>query len=289
MDWDDLRYFLAVHKHQTLSRAAHELRINATTVSRRLVALEERLGARLFERTQDGYLLTAAGRDLLPSALRMEAEVLVVERKVVGADRRLAGAIRLSTTEMIGTRFVAPRLPRFAERHPEITVELSCSNLPVDLARREADVALRLARPKDESLVIKRLAQIDLSLYASREYFEARGMPERPDERLDGHRLVMFAASRAFAIENDWLEARRGTGTIIMRSDSVSSIFSAAVAGLGIALLPRVVADAEERLVRIATAGAPEPRIIWQAVHPDVARSPRIRALLDFLGEALTT
>lgn len=97
--------------------------------------------------------------------------------------------------------------------------------------------------------------------------------------------MILFAASRAFAVENDWLEQRLADARVVMRSDSVSSIMSAVVSDLGIALLPRVVADAEPRLVRIATKGAPEPRVIWQAVHRDLARAPRVRALLDFLGE----
>jgi DNA-binding transcriptional LysR family regulator len=285
MHWDDLRYFLAVQRGGTLARAARVLRINATTVGRRLVALEERVGARLFDRTPDGYVLTRAGHELLPAAERMEAEALAIERQVSGADQRLSGTLRLSTTEMLGTRFIAPFLAKFAERHPEISVELSCSNVPVNLGRREADVALRLAKPREENLVVKRLAEIDLSLYASRGYLEAMGAPERPERSLSGQRVILFAASRAFAIENDWLEPRLSGAQVVMRSDSVSSIVSAVVSDLGIALLPRVVADADPRLVRIPTKSAPEPRVIWQAVHRDLARAPRVRALLDFLGE----
>jgi len=285
MNWDDLRYFLAVRRDKTLARAARSLRINATTVGRRLVALEERVGARLFDRTPDGYVLTQAGHELLPAAERMEAEALAIERQVSGADERLSGSLRLSTTEMLGTRFIAPFLARFSELHPDIRIELSCSNVPANLGRREADIALRLARPREENLVVKRLAEVDLSLYASRGYLASAGRPPRPERSLSGHRVILFAASRAFAVENDWLEARLSGAQIVMRSDSVSSIMSAVVSDLGIALLPRVVADAEPRLIRIATKGAPEPRVIWQAVHRDLARAPRVRVLLDFLGE----
>jgi DNA-binding transcriptional LysR family regulator len=283
MDWDDLRYFLAVKRHGTLARAARALRINATTVGRRLAALEERVGARLFDRTPDGFVATEAGHALLPSAERMEEEALAVERRVFGSDQRLAGPIRLSTTEMIGTRFVTPHLPRFIASNPDIRVELSCSNLPVHLGRREADVALRLAKPREDNLVVKRLAQVDLSLYVARSYAEAHGRPNGGD--LSGQRVILFADSRAFAIENEWIEKRLGSGRVVLRADSVSSIVSAAVAGLGVALLPRVVADTDPRLVRLDTEDAPEPRIIWQAVHRDLARSPRLRRLLDFLAE----
>jgi DNA-binding transcriptional LysR family regulator len=287
IDWDDFRYFLALHKQGNLARAARALRINATTVGRRLSALEEHVGARLFDRTPDGYVLTGAGHDFLPYAERMEAEAHSLERAVRGADQRIAGTVRLSTTEMLGTRFIAPQLARFAELHPEIVIDLNCTNLPVNLGRREADVALRLAKPREDNLVVKRLADIHLSLYASRDYLQRAGRPEDADEGLSGHRVLLFAASRAFAIENDWFAPRLGGARVVLRSDSVSSIFSAAVAGLGIALLPDVVAGAEPALVRLATANAPEPRVIWQAVHQDLARAPRIRALLDFLAPAV--
>lgn len=285
MNWDDLRYFLAVQRGGTLARAARALRINATTVGRRLVALEEEVGARLFDRTPEGYVLTRAGHELLPAAERMEADALAIERQVSGSDQRLSGSLRLSTTEMLGTRFIAPFLARFSQKHPDIRVELSCTNVPVNLGRREADIALRLARPREENLVVKRLGEVPLSLYASRDYIARVGAPDRPEKSLSGHRVILFAASRAFAIENDWLEQRLGDARVVMRSDSVSSIVSAVVSDLGIALLPRVVADSEPRLIRIATKGAPEPRVIWQAVHRDLSRAPRVRALLDFLGE----
>lgn len=164
MNWDDLRYFLAVQRGGNLARAARALRINATTVGRRLVALEEHVGARLFDRTPEGYVLTRAGHELLPAAERMEADALAIERQVSGADQRLSGGLRLSTTEMLGTRFISPFLARFSKKHPEIRVELSCTNVPANLGRREADIALRLSRPREENLIVKRLGDVPLSL-----------------------------------------------------------------------------------------------------------------------------
>jgi len=288
MDWDDLRYFLAIQRAGTLARAARALRINATTVGRRLAVLEETVGARLFDRTPDGYTLTRAGHDLLPHAERMEAEALALERAVRGADQRLEGTVRLSVTEMLGTRFIAPLLSEFCERHPALVLDLNCTNRPVNLGRREADIALRLSKPREENLVIKRLSEIELSLYASREYLAERPARGKPDASLDGHRVILFANARPFEIENGWFSPRLGGARVVMRSDSVSSIFSAVVAGVGIALLPRVVADMEPQLARIATRDAPAPRVIWQAVHRDLAAAPRIRAVCDYLGTILT-
>ncbi len=287
LDWDDLRTFLAVHRAGTLARAASALEINATTVGRRLVTLEERVHTRLFDRTPDGYALTAAGRDLLPRAERMEHEALALEREVLGADQRLAGSVRMTATEMIATRFIMPQLPMLSARHPEITLELESSNRNVSLTRREADIALRLARPREENVVTRRLSDIPLALYAAPAYLKARGTPSNPEASLAGHSVMMFAASRAFRAENSWLEPRLDGASVVLRSDSVSSIFAATIAGVGIALLPCAVAGRDEQLVRIQTTTAPEPRVIWQTVHEDLQKSARVRAVLDFLADIL--
>lgn len=284
IDWDDLRIFLAVARAGTLARAASRLGINATTVGRRLEKLEDTAKARLFDRTPDGYSLTRAGHELMPRAERMEDEALALERAVAGADDKPEGVVRLSVTEMLGTRFIAPHLPRFSQRFPGIVLELSCTSRAVQLARREADIALRLSQPREDALVVKKLTAIDLSLYAATSYLEARG---QPGQKLDGHDVILFADARPFAIENEWLTARLGRGKVVMRSDSVSAIFAATVAGLGVGLIPRIVGDAEPALSRIATDSAPEPRIIWQAVHRDLARAGRIRAVLGFLSETV--
>lgn len=287
IDWDDLRYFLAVHRAGTLARAAAVLGINATTVGRRLSDLEQSAATRLFDRTPDGYVLTPAGRDLLPRAERMEAEAIAVEREVVGADQRIEGRVRVTATEMIATRFIAPHLRRFHGAHPAVLLELECTNRKVSLSRREADIALRLARPKEDNVVTRRLASIELALYASPSYLERRGTPRDAERSLEGHSVVLFADSRLFSVENHWFESRIGGATIALRSDSVSSIYSSTVSGLGIALLPRAVADSDPSLCRIATDTAPEPRVIWEAVHEDLRNSARVRAVVDFLRDVL--
>jgi DNA-binding transcriptional LysR family regulator len=287
LDWDDLRYFLAIQRAGNLARAATSLGINATTVGRRLGQLEERLKARLFDRTAEGYLLTPVGRDLMPRAERMESEILAVARELVGRDERPAGSVRLSATEMIATRFIAPHLPRFGAQYPELTLELECTHRNVSLSRREADVALRLARPHEDDVVTRRLASVPLALYASRRYAQQHGLPEDPESSLRGHAAILFAGSRLFALENEWLTQRLDGAPVVLRSDSVSSIYAATVAGLGIALLPRAVADLDEQLLRLHTATSPEPRAIWQAVHVDLQRSARVRAVLGFLEEVI--
>jgi DNA-binding transcriptional LysR family regulator len=289
LDWDDLRVFLAVQRSGTLARAASELSVNPTTVSRRLAALEDKLAVRLFDRRAEGWLLTAAGRELVPHAERIESEAIAVEREIAGADQRLSGTVRVTGTEMLVTRFIAKDLPRFREAHPEITIDFVCTSRTLSLSRGEADIALRLARPREEDVVTRKIATIELALYASHAYLAGRGAPERPDDSLAGHDVLAFAASRAFSLENEWLEPRLAGARIVMRSDSVSSLYGATVAGLGIALLPRAVADADAALARIETASAPEPRVVWMTVHRDLKDTARIRAVLDFLAQVVAS
>lgn len=177
---------------------------------------------------------------MLPSP---EAAALSAERGVSGRDQRAAGQVRLSATEMRVTRFIAPYVARFGERYPDVTLELERTNRSVNLTPREADIALRLARPREDGVVTKRLASVWLALYASRGYLERRGAPVDPEASLAGHPLILFAASRLFAVENDWLAARLEGAHVALRSDRVSSIYAATLAGMGVALSPRAVAD----------------------------------------------
>lgn len=286
-DWDDVRFFLTVHRQGNLARAGVALRLDPTTVGRRISALESRLGARLFDRTSHGYRLTAAGLRLLPRAERIEQEALGVERDVAGTDQKLSGQVRLSATEMLTTRFIAPYLSRFRERYPEISLDLVCTNRDLNLSRREADIQLRLARPDHEDVVVKKLFTIELGLYASVDYVERFGMPPEGGDYA-GHYVVMFADSRAFRRENEWLEDHLVGARTVARSDSVSSLYSATVGGAGIGLLPCQVADADPKLVAIPSRGAPAPRSVWQAVHRDLQHNARIRAVIDFLERLFT-
>lgn len=285
IDWDDLRHFLAVHRHGNLARAGAVLHINPTTVGRRLAALEERIGSRLFERHTSGWTITEAGLQLLPRAERIETEVLAVEREVAGADARLEGTVRVSATEMLATRFIVPYLWRFREMYPDLTIEMICTGDLLDLERREADIALALTRSSRESLIVRRIARSRLGLYASAKYLEKRGLPERPDETLAGHYVLLLADTRAFDFENEWMQRRLDGARVALRSDSVTALYAATLGGLGIALLPRAVADREPLLHHIETTDAPEPRPIWQMVHRDLQHAPRVRAVLDFLAQ----
>lgn len=281
-NWDDLRYFLVLSRVGTLSAAGGELMLDPTTVGRRLVKLEEQIGVQLFKKARGRYVPTEGGMLLLPWAERMEREAFGAEREVVGGDQRREGVVKLAATEMLATRFIARHLPRFSELCPDIELDLICTNGDVSLARREADIALQLSRPKHDELIIKKLASIDLGAYASSTYVERHGFPS---EIPNGHRLILFANKHPFLSENSWIQSRIVGAGVSARADCVSALYSAAVAGSGIALLPCLVADLDPRLVGIPLEGSPEPRQIWQAVHADLKKTARVRAVLDFLAE----
>ncbi|MEM7137865.1 MAG: LysR family transcriptional regulator [Myxococcota bacterium] len=283
-NWNDIRYFLALYRHESLAGAGGAVSADPTTVSRRLIKLEEQLGARLFSRTPNGYQLTDAGQRLLPKAEGIEREVLAVERGVAGEDQRLSGVVRIAATEMMTTRFIAPHLGSFREKYPGIRLEFHCTNQEVSLARRDADIALRMTRPTQDDLLIKRIGAVRFGLYASHEYLARH--PD-PGVSLDGHQLILFADRQPFHQENAWLQARAPRTEIALRLDSVSAIYAATAAGAGLSLLPRLIADRDPRLVRMPMEGGPEPHQVWQAVHKDVRQCARINAVIDFLGQIL--
>lgn len=287
LDWNDLKHFLAVGREGNLARAGAKLEMAATTVGRRIAALEEQVGARLFDRTPDGWVLTASGRDLIPHAERIEAEAIAAERILAAASDEARGEVRLTATEMLATRFIAPHLPRFRAMYPEIELDLICTNQVMSLARREADIALRLSRPREDDLVIRRIGTIPLGLYAATSYLDEHGRPEDAERSLRGRHLVLFRKNRHFNRENEWVEERADGAAVVLRSNSVSSVYAAISAGMGIGLLPRIVAESNPRLERLQTESAPEPREIWQSVHRDMRSSARVRPVLDYLAEII--
>jgi DNA-binding transcriptional LysR family regulator len=283
--WDDARYFLEIHRSGSLSEAGRRLRVNQSTVGRRLAALESVLGVRLFDRTPGAYLLTPAGEALLPRAERMEEEALAAARDVAGGEARLAGTVRLTAPETLGSRFLTARLADFHRRYPDITLELVADNRTFSLSRREADVALRLARPAQPLLVTRQVAEVGTTLYASKGYLAARGKPRTPD--LSGHQLIGFDETFQPEAEVRWLAQHARSARVVFKSNSPQSQLAAAEAGLGLALLPCYLADPVPGLVRVLPVSKGVVRGLWLVLHRDLRHTARVRALADFLGETL--
>ena len=282
-DWDDARYFLAIHRTGTLSSAARRLAVNQSTVGRRLETLEEELGARLFLRTRDGYSISPAGEQLLPRAERMEEEANAIARELVGHQERLTGSVRITTGDAFGPRVLAPILAEFHALHPGIDLELDADNRTLSLTKREADMAVRFSRPPDRHLVSRKVADFANAPYCSASYIARRGRPKPPFEGHDFIGDLMEHVSIARWIAQ---HAAKG-GRIVVKSGSTHVQFVMAVAGIGIALLPCYIADAEPQLVRVGPTVPLVESAVWLVMHKDLQHAPRIRACADFIGERL--
>ncbi len=283
-DWNDLRYFLALYRARTLSGAGRALNVDATTAGRRLVALEERLGARLFDRTPDGLKPTPEAARVLDAAERVEEQLLRFEREAAGADERAEGTVRLTTGENLAQHFLIPRLPELHERYPDLEIDLRPDHRTLDLVRREADVAIRLYRPDGDSLVTRRLGTLDHGLYASERYLARRGAPATVEE-LAAHEFVGFPEPLASTPEQEWLRKLRGSERFVFRTPSSRAAAAACEAGLGVALLACLVTHAYPGLRRVLPRAFPPAREVWVAAHRDVHPSRRVRVVLDFLVE----
>lgn len=282
MDWNDLRYFLTIARSGSLAKAARELSVEHTTVSRRLGALEGDLGTRLFARGPAGLILTPAGKAMLPLVESIEEEISAIERCVTGADGRAAGTVRLTIPES-GNSYFMQRLTELRGRHPELVIELISDNRALDIRRGEADIAVRFAANPDQELIVRKAGKAGWSLYASPAYLARKGTPASVED-VTGHELIGYADLLSMVEGEQWLRSLRPAPLVVMRGNSIAAVARAAVEGIGIAPLPCFAAAQETGLVRIT------PRVIGErdilvVAHPDLVRVARVRATLDFLVE----
>jgi len=286
MVWDDLRLFLAAHRHRSHAAAGRALGVDATTVGRRLAALEEALGARLFDRTPTGLAPTEAGATLFARAERVEAEVLASERELRGADARLTGTVRVTAGDGLVHYALCPALPELARAHPGLTVELRADTRALDLSRREADVAVRLSRPKEPALVARRLGAMRFGLYAGRDLLARRAAPRRLSDLTDAP-FVGFEPALDGLPQVRWLRrALGGEPRWVTRASTTTAQLLACAAGVGVALLPTFVAAADPRLVPLLPRLAGPTREAWLVAHEQVRRSARVEAVAAWIAAA---
>lgn len=284
-DWNDLKYLVAVARHGSTLAAARNLGVNQSTVQRRLSELERQLGQRLVERQPSGYRLTEIGEAMLPFAESVASAANAFEQHLKDAGRAQVGIVRLTCPEPIAFRLTqSGLLDRFHARHPDLRVEFVLSDRYVDLAKGEADVALRSGDTDDGILVGRKVADSIWAIYASRAYVARHGAPgsiaelrTRPligfDESLSRHRIAT------------WLHEIAPDAEFVARNNSVLGLVSAAKSGVGIASLPIALGDAESDLVRVL-GPIPELTRAWRLLaHPDQRRSRRVSAFFDFIVE----
>lgn len=282
-DWDDLRHLLAVAEHGSALAAARALRVDQSTVQRRLAELERCLGQQLVRRESAGYRLTEFGQALLPQARRVAEAVAALERQVETERRAAVGVVRVTCPEPIVARLGASGLiERFHARYPGLRVEFVMSDRYLDLALGEVDVALRSGDTDDGALVGRKIGDSLWAVYASRAYVERCGRPQRVED-LASHALVGFEAGLAAHRASRWLAEVAPGARIVARNHSVLGLLESVKAGIGIAPLPTAIADTEPELVRVL---GPVPALtrIWRILTTaELRRTPRVAAFFDYI------
>lgn len=281
MNWDDLRYVLAVSRSGSFARAGKQLEVDHTTVARRVEAAEKSLEVRLFTRTTTGLTLTPDGERLLESLRGVEESVSAFERAATSRGQEIDGPIRVTSPETFGVTFLAPRLAAFGRQHPKLRIELVPGGTVLDLGRREAEVAVRFFKSRPQDLMVRRVATVHYGLYASRAYLRSRPF----SGELASHRLLSTPPGDD-SVESMWLRKLVNQPAPVFVSDFSTALLAAARADAGITVLPRYLGDAEAALQHLPMPNAPS-EAIWLTVHRDLKDAPRVRVVLDFLAAAL--
>lgn len=284
-NWDDLRFALEAAREGSFSGAARAMGVAVTTVSRRIDALEARLDVRLFNRTYEGLELTESGAQLVERMHSIEDRVLALEREAMGHTDEVAGVVRISTIEPVAADIIAPHLGELLDAHPELEVILLSEQSAVNLARREADIAVRVGKPRGADLLIRRLTSFRFGLFASHSYLDRHGAPDSPETSLAGHRIVTYDDRFHHLPEVAWLHVRAQEATFALRTPSTRVMVQAVKHGLGVGVLP-LAAASEELVCLLGPEHFPE-RPLWLVLHPDTAQVARIRATADFLVRTL--
>ena len=280
--WDDLLYVLSVGRAGSLSGAARALRVNHSTVFRRIGAIEAQLGVRLFDRHRDGYVPTTAGETVIALAERLDEDVTALERKLAGEDLRPSGTVRVTTTDTL-IDIVVPLCGAFQKLYPEIRVELVTGNQFLNLSRRDADVALRPSREPPETLYGRRISSIAFAPYGSKSYLASAGGPA-----LDrAHRWVGLDDTLSHLAVHAWLQDNVPAERIGFKASSFLAMRRACIDGMGLAVLPCYLGDDVPKLQRVAPPIESVATDFWLLVHEDIRRTARVRAFIDFAFDEL--
>jgi DNA-binding transcriptional LysR family regulator len=283
MDWDDIRVFLAVARAESLARGAKEAGLDRSTASRRITALEAALGAQVFLRTREGLRLSPAGERLRERAERMAAEARALAAEAGDTASQISGTVRIATTEALAVLLVEEGLLSLREQHPQLILELLGGNRPVDLARGEAELALRVTPVREANVQVRCVVKLGLALFAAESYVRRRGAPTSEAE-LAGHDVVLPSSELAMLPEAKWLASRPGV-QVAFRSSSMPALLAATAAGAGIGAITDAWGLRVPALRRLFPLESVEPRPLWLATAPEAAS----RAAVRLVGEHIAT
>jgi DNA-binding transcriptional LysR family regulator len=279
LEWSDLKVLLALARAGSVAGAARELQVDHSTISRRLAALEDAVGARLLIRGGREFTLTAEGRAMLQAAEATEAATAAALRTVRASKVDASGSVGVSVAPAFVPVLMRHLIPALRQSHPLLAVELRGSFQRADLAKGEADIALRMARPEEPDLVARRAIDTGWCVYGARSYLAARGCPTRADD-LRQHDLLLYADNLHSAPPTRWLEPYRTATHTAARMDSLETACQAAAIGAGIVVLPAFVGDAVAELQRVFDQPVAS-NTGWVVYHESMREHPRIRAVAD--------
>jgi DNA-binding transcriptional LysR family regulator len=286
VDWADLELFLAVARGGSLAAAASTLRVDASTVHRRIARLEEALRSRLFARSPRGYALTNAGHELLPYATAMDEQAAAARRKLAARDEALTGTVRVSAIDDFAA-ILSPIIASFRAKHPGVTVVADMRSAFADLARQQADVAVRASmRAPEGDLVAKHVAKLTVAFYASRAYLARHGRPERVEDLRD-HAIVRGEAGAPVMPGERTLDGHSSAERVAFRSQSIIARLAAIRDGVGIGMVGCFMGDREPSLVRLPFAVSDPNVNVWLLIHVDLRQNARVRAFSEHAYAAL--
>lgn len=289
MDWDSLRYFLPVARLGSLTKAAEVLGTTQSTVSRRLAELEASLGLVLFTRTPHGYELTPEGSLLLGKAQTIEDHIVDIERagrRENGAPERLSGTVRLATAENLATAILIPSLGALRSRHPGLALEVATGVRSVSMMRREADLSVRLVRPTQSTLSMRKVGVQGHAVYAAASYLaehaSIQGMVGLRDADLIGWDEEFASLQTA-----QWMKEATNNRPLVLATTSLAAQIVAVRSGLGVAVLPCFLGDVEPGLRRVVEPDDVFSQDIWLTFDPALGKVPRVRAVVDWVVESI--
>lgn len=282
LSWDEFRLVKAIADARSLVGAAETLGLNHSTIFRRLGAVEQTLGARLFERSRSGYQPTAAGEEMVALAAGMSESVVEFERRVAGRDVKPSGELRITTVDSLAVHLLPPVLARFRQLNPGVHLDIVLAAHQLNLSRRDADVAIRVTNEPPETLVGRRIGPLRWAVYATpklAQQFGAKVLEEAP--------WVGFGDSLGSPGGRRWTERNIGQRRLVWRVNSILSMAESIAAGAGAGVLPCFIGNSRGDLTRIGAPIAELDIDLWILTHPDLRHSARVRAFTDYVGGEL--
>jgi len=292
MNWDDIKIFLEVARAERLSTAAKRLTMDASTVSRRLHKLEESIATKLFDRTQEGHVLTADGELLLQSACKMEQDAQHAIDSIHNNNEENCGLVRIGATEALGNFFISPNLLKLQQQHPKIDIHLLLFSRFVKISRNEADIAIAVERPKSTSMIVSKLCDYKLQLYVHQDYLD-KNVDKYPQgialDQLAQHKWVTYVDNLLFTEQLSYLkELDQYLSSELNPNFSSTSIISqyfAIKSGLGIGILPCFLADQDKELVKLHSEDISISRSFWLVTHPESKRLSHVNTVWQYLKD----